>query len=134
MQSAAIGDLEHGRVRVGVWIGRAGIGGVDSNIMARKVPDQFAARRYGPIFDMRFEPIGVGQNKFLVGWQRREIRGADQGGDDRGQCGRGVAGIFLPSILGRNRPFQDEKGHRATNHRAGIALADAYTFTLQSPS
>ena len=88
MKAAAIGDLDHGCVRVRMGIRSRGIGRIDSNVMARKTRNQFAFRCDCPFFKMRNQPISVNQDEIsqlnflpFPGAFRR----ADESGDNSGQ-------------------------------------------------
>ena len=65
--AASIGDLKHCRIPVSVRIGRLGIGGIDSNVMARKPFDQFTACGHRPFFEVSRHPVRKHQNEIRHG-------------------------------------------------------------------
>ena len=63
MQTAAVRDLYHARIRIGMVIWFVGIRRVDADVMTRFAGNEFSAIGDGPILDVSREPIGVIENK-----------------------------------------------------------------------
>ena len=84
MEAAAVGHLDHRRVRISVRVRRARVGRIDADVVARKTFDQPALRCDRPFFEVRGQPVRIHENEI------REIRlaacvagvgDADQAGD-----------------------------------------------------
>src|SRR4026208_494461 len=63
VQATAVGQLNHGCIRIGVRIRRVGVRRIDSDVMTRESLDQVALRSNHPFFEMRCQPVGVCENK-----------------------------------------------------------------------
>src|SRR5437867_7756290 len=63
MQAAAVGELNHCRVRIGVWVWCIRVARIDSDVMTRKPFDQLALCCDCPFFDVRCQPVGIDENK-----------------------------------------------------------------------
>src|SRR5262249_5390716 len=63
MQTAAISDLYHLRVGIGMGIGCIWIGRVNADVMPRNSCHQLAVRRDSPFFEMGRQPVGVCENE-----------------------------------------------------------------------
>ena len=91
MQPAAVGDLNHCHVRIGMRIGVAWVSWVDADVMMRKTLDQLAARSDRPFFEVRRHPVGIRENKIcntrfavFLG----PVRRADESRNDSCECRR----------------------------------------------
>src|SRR6476469_421645 len=63
LQAAAVGDLNHLRVGIGMGIRCIWIAGINADVMAWNSWHQFARYRDCPFFDVRREPVGVCKNE-----------------------------------------------------------------------
>ena len=88
MKAAAIGDLDHRCVRIGVRIRRAGVGRIDADIVSGEALDQLALCCDRPFFNLPGEPVSIRQNEireFCLIAFFAALRGADEAGDHRGE-------------------------------------------------
>src|SRR5256885_14816758 len=63
MQAAAIGDLNHGRIGIGMRIWSARVSWINADVMMRATRDQLAHRCDRPLFEVRCQPVSVSENK-----------------------------------------------------------------------
>ena len=59
MKTAAVGDLDHRCVRIGVRVRRAGVGRIDADVVTREALDQLPLRRDRPFFKVRNQPVRI---------------------------------------------------------------------------
>ena len=135
MQAAAIGDLNHGRIGIGMRIWSARVSWINADVMTRTTRDQLALCCDRPLFEVRCQPVGICENKicktcFVV--FSGPLRGASESSDHNGERRRRIAGVFLPSILRGNRPLQNQVCRGAHNHYPGIEQAERVLF-MQTP-
>src|SRR3954465_13834220 len=123
VKTAAIRDFDAGRIGISMRIRRERVGGIDSDIMPRKLLNQLTFCRDGPFFEMRREPIRISKNKIgqacLTSFFCARC-GTNEAGNDRGESRRRVSCIFLPSLLSGNRPLKNEVSGGAQNRQGRI--------------
>ena len=63
MEAAAVGDLDHLCVGIGMRVRRIGIGGINADVMAGKTLDQLALGCNRPFFDVGGQPVRICKNE-----------------------------------------------------------------------
>src|SRR5438132_1822436 len=135
VQTAAVGDLNHRHIRVSVGIRCIWIGRSDADVMTTYSFHQLALRCDSPIFHVGRQPVGIRKNKI------RDVRsaeffgpfcGAREGGNQRGNRGRRVAGVFSPAVLSRDRSLHNQVRSGAHNHHPRMEQTKRVLF-MQMP-
>ena len=50
-----------------MWIGSVSVGGIDSDVMARRIGHEIPLCRDSPFFQVRLQPVGIRENKIRDG-------------------------------------------------------------------
>ena len=124
---AAVGDADEAWLDVGVVEGLALCWRPNAHVVALDAGQQHAVVGGGPLVEVSLDPVGVAFEEvaeLACVMVSGEIRGAEQGADDDGEGGGGVAGVLLPSLLLGDGRVADKEAGGALDEGGDVEVAE----------